>query len=160
MCAALLWCTFPWSSRILPSRGHRPALGKSELCSFLQVLIFIFSLSIILKFMNNLLGELPMRIFLFSHMHALWYPMKHQRKITSEMWFKSLVIFLWLAIVPFRVHRSRCKTAVLIDIRRICAGLASSQCKLFTNINKNNICFWHETIETFLNCTDCFLNRG
>jgi len=40
------------------------------------------------------------------------------------------------------------------------AGLASSQCKLFTNTNKNTKKCWRETIETFLNCTDCFLNRG
>jgi len=54
MCGASSWCTFPWSSRILPSRRHRQALGRSELCSFWQVLTFICSLNMSQNIYNTL----------------------------------------------------------------------------------------------------------
>ncbi|KAK3732470.1 hypothetical protein QZH41_003775 [Actinostola sp. cb2023] len=50
---------------------------------------------------------------------SLYQPAKKLQKARNDL--NHLV----LRPVPFRVHRSRCKTAVLIDNRRICTGLAS-----------------------------------
>jgi len=65
MCGASRWCTFPWSSRILPSRRHRQALGKSERCSFWQGFNMICSLNMSQNIYNIL--------YLFSVLTSVKY---------------------------------------------------------------------------------------